>query len=303
MAPKKRRLHKVGETASVAAETPAASEPQQTAVSPAGERRVEEVMEETVPSPVRAAAPPVAEHHVEEVAEEAAPSPVRAANPPAAEHRREEVIEEATPLQPASAAEVPSVQQGTGEEEAVDEEIVIDQPQEEEAGSRGADAPETVTDTAVTGGAGGSNEEAEAGAPPGSTGPGAGDERMPSPQRAPEAGVEGGAPTSPLAAPEATASPRQEASGATTRIEVSAPSGGAGVLVQHGARHRAAHRRAVVDHALQALGVVEGQLVREELALAAERARLGDAWSLLHERVELCRQQDAAAQADRKSVV
>ena len=89
-APKKRRLHKVGETASVAAETPAAGEPQQTAVPPAGERRVEEVMEETAPSPVRAAAPPVTEYHVEEVAEEAAPSPARAANPPAAEHHREE---------------------------------------------------------------------------------------------------------------------------------------------------------------------------------------------------------------------
>ena len=266
-APKKRRLHKVGETASVAAETPAAGELQQAAVPPAGERRVEEVMEVTESSPVRPAAPPVAEHHTEEVAEEAAPSPVRAANPPAAEHRREEVIEEATPPRPASAADAPSVQQGT-EEEAVDEEIVVDQPQEEEAGSRGADAPETVTDTAVTGGAGGSNEEAEAGAPPGSTSPGAGDERMPSPQRAPEAGVEGGAPSSPLAAPEATASPRQGASGATTRIEVSAPSSSVGALVQHGPRRRATHRRAVVDHALQALGEVEGQLVREELPLA-----------------------------------
>ena len=51
------------------------------------------------------------------------------------------------------------------EEEAIDEEIVIDQPPEEEAGSRGADVPETVADTAVTGGAGGSNEEA--GAPQG----------------------------------------------------------------------------------------------------------------------------------------
>ena len=38
-----------------------------------------------------------------------------------------------------------------------------------------------------------------------------------------------------------------------------------------------AHRRAVVVQALQALGVVEGQLVREELALAAEQARLDEA--------------------------
>ena len=63
------------------------------------------------------------------------------------------------------------------------------------------------------------------------------------------------------------------------------------------------HRRAVVVQALQALGVVEGQLVREELALAAEQARLDEAWSLLHERVESCRQQDAAAQAERQEAL
>ena len=139
-ASKKRRLRKALEAASVAAETPAAGEPQQAAVPLAGERRVEEVMAETAPSPVRAAAPPVAGHHVEEVAEEAAPSPARAANPPAAEHHREEVIEEATPPRPASAADAPSVQQGT-EEEAVDKEIVIDQTLEEQAGSRGPTRP------------------------------------------------------------------------------------------------------------------------------------------------------------------
>ena len=44
-------------------------------------------------------------------------------------------------------------------------------------------------------------------------------------------------------------------------------------------------------------------MVREELALAAERARLGEAWSLLRERVELCRQQDAAAQAERQEAL
>ena len=31
--------------------------------------------------------------------------------------------------------------------------------------------------------------------------------------------------------------------------------------------------------------------------------RLGEAWSLLHERVELCRQQDAAAQAERQEAL
>ena len=69
MASKKRRLRKALEAASVAAETPAAGEPQQAAVPLAGERRVEEVMEETAPSPVRAAAPPVAELTAEEFQE------------------------------------------------------------------------------------------------------------------------------------------------------------------------------------------------------------------------------------------
>ena len=36
---------------------------------------------------------------------------------------------------------------------------------------------------------------------------------------------------------------------------------------------------------------------------SAERARLGEAWSLLHERVELCRRQDAAAQAERQEAL
>ena len=43
--------------------------------------------------------------------------------------------------------------------------------------------------------------------------------------------------------------------------------------------------------------------VREETAIAAERARLGEAWSLLQERVEFCRRQDAAAQAERQEAL
>ena len=114
----------------------------------------------------------------------------------------------------------------------MDEEIVMEPPPvEEEAGSRGADAPEAVADTAVTEGAGDTPEEPEAEVPLEPTGAGAGGERTPSPQRAPEADNEGGALTSPLAAPEVTVSPRQEASGATTRIEVSAPSSSAGAWV------------------------------------------------------------------------
>ena len=66
---------------------------------------------------------------------------------------------------------------------------------------------------------------------------------------------------------------------------------------------RATRRRVVVNQALQALGEVEGELIREEAAIAAERARLGEAWSLLHERVELCRRQDAAAQAERQEAL
>ena len=112
MEPKRRRLRKIGEAASVAAETPAAGEPRLAVVPPAGEHRAEEVVEEVVPPLVSASAPPMAQRRTEEVAEEAAPSSARAATPPAAEHRREEVIEEATPPRPASAADAPSVQQG-----------------------------------------------------------------------------------------------------------------------------------------------------------------------------------------------
>ena len=132
----------------------------------------------------------------------------------------------------------------------MDEEIVIDQPPEEEAGSRGVDAPEAVADTAVAGGAGDAPEEPETEAPQAPTGAGVGGEKTPSPQRAPEAGDEGGALTSPLAAPEATVSPRQEASGAPIRIEVSAPSGSAGALVPQEPRRRATRRRAVLNQAL-----------------------------------------------------
>ena len=96
--------------------------------------------------------------------------------------------------------------------------------------------------------------------PPEATNAGAGGQTTPSPQRVLEAGNGGGAPTSPRAAPGAAMSPRQEALDASTRIEASAPSSGAGILVQHGARHWAAHRRAVVVQALRALGVVEVQI-------------------------------------------
>ena len=57
------------------------------------------------------------------------------------------------------------------------------------------------------------------------------------------------------------------------------------------------------NQALQALGEVEGQLVREESAIAVERARLGEAWSILHERVEMCRRQDEAAKAAREEAI
>ena len=60
MEPKRRRLHKIREAASVAAETPAAGESQQATVPPAGEHRTEEVVEEVALPPVHAAAPPTA---------------------------------------------------------------------------------------------------------------------------------------------------------------------------------------------------------------------------------------------------
>ena len=232
--------------------------------------------EETAPSPTRAAAaPPVAEHHTEEEAQGATPpSPTRVATPPVQEETEEGRMDEGT--------------------------VVGPPPEEEEAPSRGADASEAATDAAATEGASGAPEEQEAVVPPEATSAEAGGERTPSPQRILEVGNGGGAATSPQATPETAVSPRQEASGASTRIEASAPRHGAGILVQ---RRRGAHRRAVVDHALQALGVVQGELVREELALAAEQDRLSEAWSLLRERVELCRRQDAAAQAERQEAL
>ena len=106
--PKRRRLHKLGEAASAVAETPAAGEPQQAVVPPAGEHRAEEVVEEVAPPPVQAAAPPMAQRRTEEVAEEAAPSSARAATPPAVENRMEGVIEEArTPQEGAGASNAP----------------------------------------------------------------------------------------------------------------------------------------------------------------------------------------------------
>ena len=80
-------------------------------------------------------------------------------------------------------------------------------------------------------------------------------------------------------------SPRQVASGASTRIEAFASSSGAGALVQR--EPRATRRRAVLNQALQTLGELEGKLVREELAIA----------------VELCRRQNAAAQAERQEAL
>ena len=58
--PKRRRLRKLGEAASVIAETPATGELQQAVVPPAGEHRAEGVVEEAAAStPTRAATPPV----------------------------------------------------------------------------------------------------------------------------------------------------------------------------------------------------------------------------------------------------
>ena len=92
-------------------------------------------------------------------------------------------------------------------------------------------------------------------------------------------------------------SPRQEASGVSTRIEASAPSSGAGTLALREPRRQAIRRRVVLNQARRTLDELEEQLAEEERALAEERTRLSEDWALLHERVELCRQQDAAAHA------
>ena len=65
--------------------------------------------------------------------------------------------------------------------------------------------------------------------PPEPTDAGAGDERTPSPQRAPNVGGEGGSHASPQAASGAVVSPRQGASGTSTSVEVSTPRGDAGI--------------------------------------------------------------------------
>ena len=101
----------------------------------------------------------------------------------------------------------------------MDKEIVVEPPREEEAPTQRTDAPTAAASASATGEAGGAPEEPEAEVPLEPTGARVGGERTPSPQRAPEAGNEGGAPTSPQAAPDAAVSPRQEASGASTRIE------------------------------------------------------------------------------------
>ena len=91
--------------------------------------------------------------------------------------------------------------------------------------------------------------------------------------------------------------------GASTRVEASAPSSGAGTLALQEPRRQAICRRVVLNQARRTLDELEEQLAEEELALAEERTRLGEAWALLHERVELCRRQDAAAQAERQEAL
>ena len=59
-APKKRRLHKLGEAADATAVLPVVDEPQHTAALPAGERHEEEDDDViAVPPPVRTTLPPV----------------------------------------------------------------------------------------------------------------------------------------------------------------------------------------------------------------------------------------------------
>ena len=66
---------------------------------------------------------------------------------------------------------------------------------------------------------------------------------------------------------------------------------------------RSARRSTIFDNAQRTLDKLEAQYVEEERARAEERARLGEAWALLHERVESCRRQDAVARAAREEAL
>ena len=62
-------------------------------------------------------------------------------------------------------------------------------------------------------------------------------------------------------------------------------------------------RSAVLGQARRTLDELEAQLAEEENAREEERARLAEAWALLHKRVEFCRRQDASAQAAREEAL
>ena len=147
-ASKRRRLRKLGETASAAEGTPAADEPQRAADEPQRQPR------QAADEPQLGTVPPAGEHRAEVVTvEEATSPPARAASPPTVEHRAEEVIEVATP--PPTRAATPPAAEHRAEEEVVDEEIVMEPPPETEgAPTRRADAPEAAADAATTEGAG-----------------------------------------------------------------------------------------------------------------------------------------------------
>ena len=98
-------------------------------------------------------------------------------------------------------------------------------------------------------------------------------------------------------------SPRQGALGTSTGVEVAAPRGEAGTLALRESHRHTAHRSSIFSQARQTLDKLETQYAEEELARAEERARLDEAWALLHERVESCRRQDAAARAAREEAM
>ena len=177
-----------------------------------------------------------------------------------------------------------------------------------------ADEPEAATGAATTGGAdepevaasaattGGQEEETTSGA----AATGVESERAPSPPRAPSGAPEGGdeeGAESPQTTQGATADPGAGALGTSTSAEVSSPRGDAGALALREPRHHVAHRGTVFHQAWRTLNELEAQYAEEELARAEERARLGEAWALLHERVESCRRQDAAARAAREEAI
>ena len=103
--------------------------------------------------------------------------------------------------------------------------------------------------------------------------------------------------------PEAATSPRQGALGASTSVEISAPSDDAGTMVLREPRRHSARLGSIFSQARKTLDSLEKEYAKEEHTTAEERARPDEALALLYERVELYRRHDASAQAAREEAL